>query len=176
MVMSFRERMEYLEEMRHRNSKDTHADGTYVAVELDARSRKALDSWVSQHNIPNAADPNQYHVTVIYSRKGVPEVKSYDFNLPIEGTISGWKLFPTANGKNCLVAIIDAPELEKHHKTIRSELGATHDYPNYQPHVTISYDYAGRPPTDTPDIKLKFSKVKIESLDPEVVPAKKSER
>lgn len=175
MVMTFRERLEYLGEVKSRSSKNTHPNGTYVSVELEAASKKELDKWVTDNKIPNAADPDQYHTTVIYSRKGVPDVKNYDLNLPIEAHISGWKIFPTQNGKKCLVAIIDSPELEKHHKTIRSKFGATHDYPDYHPHVTVSYDYTGSAPDTTPKMKLLFSKAEIKPLDPDFVPPKKND-
>ena len=150
-----------------------HPNGTYVAAELTKKSKKALDYFVTEAGIPNAADPKQYHSTVIYSRKGVPQVKDCKFKLPFSAKIKEWKIFPAQNGTKCLVAIMDSPELEKAHKEIREKYGATHDYPDYHPHVTVSYDFRGEVPKVIPNIELDYGSVTIEPLDTEVVPPKK---
>ncbi len=152
-----------------------HPDGTYIAAELSPDSQKLLDTYVTGMNVPNAADPNQYHSTVIYSRKGVPEAREYHFELPFKAKIKEWKLFDTKFGESgkCLVAIMDSPELEKAHKEIRDKYGATHDYPDYHPHVTISYDYPDELPTEVPDMELEYDYVDIKPLNPQFVPDKK---
>lgn len=174
MIMTFRERLEYLEEVRKKNM-NKHPDGTYVAAKLSKDSQKALDEFVTQEKIPNAADPKQYHSTVIYSRKGVPDVHDYKFALPFEAKIKEWRLFDTQFGKSgkCLVAIMESPELEKAHKEIRETYGATHGFPDYHPHVTVSYDYDGPLPSTIPDVPLKYDTTEIKPLDPEFVPPKK---
>jgi 2'-5' RNA ligase len=148
-------------------AKVTHEHGTYVSVNLNKESSKQLDDWSSANGIKNPIDPNDFHATVIYSRKGVPEAKKYDLNLPIDAKISGWKIFQTQDGKNALVGIIESKELNTHHKTLRKEYGATHDYPEYSPHVTLSYDYGdGKLPETLPNFKLTFDSKTVEGLDP----------
>ena len=68
---------------------------------------------------------------------------------------------------------MDSPELEKAHKEIRDKYGATHDYPDYHPHVTISYDYPDELPTEVPDMELEYDYVDIKPLNPQFVPDKK---
>ncbi len=174
MVMTFRQRMEYLGEVKEKNRPMTHPDGTYMSATLSKRSQKALNKWVQDNNIPNAADPKQYHSTIIYSRKGVPGVKDYKIQLPMKAKIKEWKIFPTQSGAKALVAIMDSPELENHHKTIRKDYGATHDYPDYHPHVTVSYDFGSdKVPSEVPDLELEYDGTDIEPLDPQFVPPKK---
>lgn len=169
MVMTFRQRMAYLDELKKKyNYMTKHPNGTYLCVELDRQSRKLLEDWVKNHNIPNAADAKQYHTTVVYSRKGIPDVNAYPFELPISAKIKRWDIFPSQNGKKCLVAIIDSGELHDHFTAIHKQYGATYDYPDYKPHITVSYDYTGSTPRDVPNFPVVFSKVKIEPLDPEV--------
>lgn len=160
---------QFLEQM------NSHPDGTYIATQLSPSSQKMLDDYVTKMNVPNAADPSQYHSTVIYSRKGVPEAVNYKFNLPFKAKIKEWKLFDTKFGESgkCLVAIMDSPELEKAHKEIRENYGATHDYPDYHPHVTISYDYPHELPSEVPDMELEYDDIEFKPLNPEFVPDKK---
>lgn len=176
MVMSFREMYRHLESLQEKNKDmSAHPNGTYMSAKLSRKSQKDLDQWVAEHNIPNAADPKQYHSTIIYSRKGVPDVKDYKIKLPIRAKIKEWKIFPTQAGPKALVAIMDSPELDNHHKTIREKYGATHDYPDYHAHVTVSYDYGNGPaPTETPDLELEYDSTELKPLDPTFVPPKKS--
>jgi len=41
---------------------------------------------------------------------------------------------------NCLVLKLSAPELVERHHELRRLYGGTHDYPTFEPHVTLSYD------------------------------------
>lgn len=93
----------------------------------------------------------------------------------MKAKIKEWKIFPTQSGAKALVAIMDSPTLENHHKTIRKEYGATHDYPDYHPHVTISYDFGDGPaPTEVPDLELEYDDTELKPLDPSFSPPKKN--
>ncbi len=175
MVMTFRQRMEYLDEVRRKYlDMKKHPGGTYVAVHLSKQSAKELGAWVNSHNIPNKADPKQYHTTITYSRKGVPDVVNYKIDLPINCKITEWKIFPHGE-KKCLVGIVDCSILEDHHNAIKNTYGATHDYPDYAPHITISYDYGDNPvPKDVPDFNIVYDKTKVEPLDVDYTSIKKS--
>lgn len=153
----------------------SHPDGTYVSVKLSKKSQSDLDSWVSKNNIMNASDPSEYHSTVIYSRVGVPNAKSYDLNLPITASISGWKKFDTklSESGKCLVAIVDSPDLNKHHNNLVNDYGATHDFEGYHPHITISYDYDGDIPEDVPSFNITYDDSDFKPLDPKFSPKKK---
>ena len=82
LIMSFREMMEYLDEVKAKRKGETHPGGTYVCARLDKQSQNALADWVRRAGIPNPLDRKQYHVTIIYSRIGVPEVRKEDLTLP----------------------------------------------------------------------------------------------
>lgn len=172
LMMGFKQMMAFLEDVKTKNN---HPNGTYVAAKLTKASQSALDYFVTEAGITNAADPKQYHSTVIYSRKGVPDVKNYKFKLPFKAHIKEWKLFDTQFGKSgkCLVAIMDSPELEKAHRDIRQQYGALHGFPDYHPHVTVSYDYDGPLPKVIPGVALTYGSIEIKPLDPEFVPPKK---
>lgn len=155
----------YLGEVKSRNAQG-HLNGTYVALNADQKTRDSLAKWVKENNIPNPADPKQYHSTVIYSRKGIPSVTNYKFTFPIEGTIKEWKIFPSGESNKCLVAIIDCDELHNLHTKIREKYGATHDFPDYHPHITLSYDYGNnKVPPSLPDVPISYGSRTIEPLD-----------
>jgi hypothetical protein len=157
-------------------SKDKlHPDGTYVSVNLSKENSKELDEWVSNQKITNPIDSKEYHTTVVYSRKGIPEAKSHDMKLPIEASLKEWKLFDTQGGTKCLVAILDSKELQKHHLEYKTKFGATHDYPDYHPHVTVSYNFTGDLPTEKPSLNLKFDSKTFKALDHTFVPKKKDD-
>lgn len=145
-----------------------HPNGTYIAANVSKESSDSLGSWVKSNNIPNRADPAQYHTTITYSRKGIPDVTNHKFDMPLSAKIKDWKIFPSGDNKKCLVAVVDCPDLEDYHNEIQNEYGATYDYPDYIPHVTVSYDYGDLPaPKEVPDIDIKYDKVKIQPLDPD---------
>lgn len=145
--------------------KVNHDNGTYVSVNLDKASAKKLDSFAATNGIKNPLNADDYHTTIIYSRKGVPEAEGYDINLPLTAQISGWEIFPTQDNKKALVGLINSTELKNHHDALK-KMGATHDYPDYSPHITLSYDYDGEVPKNVPDFKVTFNKKTVEGLDP----------
>jgi len=145
---------------------DEHEHGTYVSVKLDKKSVKELDTWATNTGIKNLIDPTEYHATVIYSRKPVPNAAEYDLKLPLDAKISNWKIFDTQQNTKALVGAIKSPALEKAHKDLKA-MGASHGFPDYQPHVTLSYNYGSdEVPEKLPDIKLVFSEKAVKPLDP----------
>lgn len=158
------------------NKSQNHPDGTYMSAVLSKQSQKDLDKWCTDNNISNPSDPNEYHTTVIYSRVGVPKAKSYDLNLPINATIKEWKLFDTQTGDKCLVGVVDSKELVNHHNNLKEKYGATHGFPEYHPHITVSYNYKGEIPKDVPAFNITFDKREFKPLDPNFVPPKKDEK
>ena len=162
---------EILKEM-HKNM--THPDGTYVSVKLSKDSQKKLDDWTTENKIPNASDPSEYHTTIIYSRKGIPDVKSYDLSLPITAKLSEWKIFNTQDGKKCLVGVVNSNEIKKHHEKIMKKYGGTYDFPEYIPHITVSYDYeSDEIPSKIPNFDIVYDDKDLKPLNPDFIPPKK---
>lgn len=162
--MSFRERLEYLDEVK-RKYKMKHPNGTYVCAQLSPKNKQELSDWVKEHNIPNPADPDQYHTTITYSRKGIPDVENHKFDSEYQATPLEWKIFPTQSGTKCLVLAVKSDSLDHLHHTIQNTYGAQYDFPDYIPHITVSYDYTGSIPKDLPKLNLKYNKIKVEPLD-----------
>lgn len=119
--------------------------GTYAGVRFDDDSTNRLAEFQSKLKIPNAISPKKFHVTLLHSKKHLPNYKPQGkINPPYKGTPSKlvvWKTQPDEEGEtsNCLVLQFDCPELVKRHKALMDEHGAQFDYNKFEPHVTLSY-------------------------------------
>ena len=150
--------------------------GTYAAVKYDHATCNVIEEWHKLHNIPNPVDASKLHSTLIYSR--APIAKEHQKNLDeIELRSRGWrfmpdefKLLPSSSDKGALnevlVLTLKAPELVQMHDDLCSK-GATHDFDDYIPHVTLSY----KVPLDfdlsitPPPVYFIPSKIYFEPLD-----------
>ena len=154
-----------------------HKDGTYVALQLSKESREILDNFVEMNlGLTERVDPSSFHITIIYSRTPVPTAENYLDNnsLPVEALVSGYEVFPTKNAGKCLVLRLVCPYATKLNSEL-SKQGATSDYDEYKPHLTIAYDT--KQDLDLqfpiPQFQLIFDKITVDPLDPEFIPDNK---
>lgn len=140
--------------------------GAYASLKLDVRSQEKIANWLEEHEIPGDLEkPKNYHVTVAYSKKPIPDLKSYEPDLPITVSIKGWHIFPTQDDGSCLVLDVDDPKLQKIFKHIMS-MGASWDFPEFKPHITVvPKGFKGPKPKNHPKFKIKFDEFKVEDLD-----------
>lgn len=108
--------------------------GTYGAFNLWEGSRELLSGYCDHRSIPNRLAPDEFHVTVLYSRKVHPDYEPHPHHIFTARAV-GLEMFDTA-----LVVLLDCPELVTYHEHLMTTLGATYDFPVYRPHVALSYD------------------------------------
>lgn len=114
-------------------------DGTYVSVRFNKKSNKVLADLRNELAVPNPLQSNKFHSTVLFSRKpidvplGTTKIHAYMTNSLL---LKEWK---GNNGKTALVATYESKYLTDSHNYFRA-LGGTHDFPDYTPHITLSYD------------------------------------
>jgi 2'-5' RNA ligase len=154
-----------------------HKDGTYVSMDLSDDSRALLDNFVEMSlGLTERVNPSTYHITIIYSRTPVPTAEKYvgtkgtDF-----ATVIGYEIFPTKNSGKCLVMRLNYTFANLLNKQLTAE-GATSDYPEYKPHLTLAYDIEQDIDPNTlpiPQFSLTFDPIKVAPLDPEYVPDNK---
>lgn len=116
--------------------------GSYVGVRYSEQSLKMLKDLQKMYQVPNPTPVKDMHTTVAFSRNKI------DF--PIEKKISqfvsrevSFHVFKTGSGKRALVLKIKSDYLKSRHE-LANELGATYDFPDYIPHITLSYDIEER--------------------------------
>jgi 2'-5' RNA ligase len=154
-----------------------HKDGTYVSMDLSDESRALLDNFVEMSlGLTERVDPSTYHITVIYSRTPVPTAERVTgMKTNTSATVTGYEVFPTKSNGKCLVMRLNFPYAESLNSKLSDE-GATSDYPEYKPHLTLAYDMEQEIDPATlpiPQFPLSFDPVKVAPLEPDYVPQNK---
>ena len=116
--------------------------GTYAAMQLSNDTKKRINAFVKKHKIPNASRKDTYHTTIAYSTKFAPEYESLgELENEWKGKPDKLKVFKTGGkGTDALVLLINCPELNNRHEEVHEKYGLHYDFPNYHPHITLSYN------------------------------------
>lgn len=104
--------------------------GKYVAVRPTIKTEKLLKFWGAKNNIKIVDD---LHLSILYSRVNVPYSCAPPKTTHIANAID-FDIF----GEDCLVLKLIAPSIMVRHQYFR-DLGATHDFDPYEPHITLSF-------------------------------------
>jgi hypothetical protein len=118
--------------------------GTYYGAHPTAETAESILDFLSDHKVPNPITEKLLHCTVIYSRVWCTAKALGDLDPHWEGDFDAYNVWPThpkenEEQTNCLTLSFVCPEMHKRHQDLRKE-GATHDYPDFKPHLTLSYD------------------------------------
>ena len=146
--------MTLLQELFNKNN----ALGTYAGVHFSPSTIANIEQYIKNNKIPNPVRSGKLHTTVLYSRKHLPNYEPYgDYDNPLIGTpveLKVWNTQPDNNGNTsrCLVLTYKCDELSKRHDDLMSEHGATWDFPDYTPHITLSYNIGDMELEDFSDI------------------------
>ena len=116
-------------------SNTTNINGKYVGIKV-----KNKDMLTKYFNKQNIKVPKDLHTTIAYSKKNFNYVINESDVVIKPEDMKGFDLF--GDNKNILVMLINSPELTSRFNTT-IDSGAVYDYKEYQPHITLSYDYNG---------------------------------
>lgn len=142
--------------------------GTYVVA---LPSDKSISTIKALYNllfgdVEDLETKNDYHVTLAYSHK-VFNPKC-DHSIVYPATISGVRLFSYDEDKKAIVFLLKSDALQKRFKQLKS-FGATYDFDEYLPHVTVATIEKSRNDIKEMDfsfeIPLMFSNEYTEPLD-----------
>lgn len=115
-------------------------------------SRKLVNAdefiaWAKSQGFATTTPADELHVTVTFSRTPVDWMKmgenwssDQNGNLTIEP--GGARLVEALGDKGAIVLLFNSSHLSWRHQSM-IEAGASHDFPDYQPHVSISYSADG---------------------------------
>lgn len=102
-----------------------------------------LIAWAKGQGFETTVPADDLHVTITYSKTPVDWMKMGDNwssdqngNLTIEP--GGARLVEPLGDKGAVVLLFSSSHLSWRHQSM-IEAGASHDFPDYQPHVTITY-------------------------------------
>lgn len=140
-------------------------NGTYAKLVPDRNSVTKLKEFCKASGI-DSIPGDKMHCTIVYSRRPVPEIADFPINLPTSARIKGYKLLDNSNtGGQSLVCLLESNYLQQIFKTFTEDFGATWDYDEFIPHITLNYDWTGPLPEKVPQFSVHFHQFKVEDLD-----------
>lgn len=154
---------EEAEEPEH--AEDAGKKSLYVSRDL--LNADEVIAWAKAQGFKQTLAPDDMHVTIAFSREPVDWTEAGDSvdHLQVgNGLISVQPL----GDKGGIVALFDSPELHKRWQEFR-DVGASWDWPEYKPHITLTYSGEGAPP-DLSKVEpytgeLKFGPEKYAEVD-----------
>jgi hypothetical protein len=117
--------------------------GTYAGVYFSKSSVNKIEQFCKEFGVNNALNPDKLHITLLYSRKFLPDYKALGkLETPIVAQPKQFVIWESHDEPptNCLVLKLDCPELVDRHKFLMKEHGAIYDHKRYNPHISLSYD------------------------------------
>lgn len=129
------------EEQQRQQANDAKPRTLYVSRKL-LNADEFLD-WAKGQGFETTLDADDLHVTVAFSREAVDWMKvGENWTSGPDGKLTvvpgGARLVEPLGDKGAIVLLFNSSELAWRHMAIR-EAGASWDWPEYQPHVTITY-------------------------------------
>jgi 2'-5' RNA ligase len=122
------------------NSQIQFNPGVYSSVTLDPHALEKIWKHLKQIGI-RLIPINKAHITVIYTKsKPSKEIEKFDIGGYVEP--QGFGIFGkgTPNQPYVLVLKVKAPTLKQAHDKMKREYNLKPTYPNYEPHITLTYD------------------------------------
>lgn len=111
-------------------------EGLYVAAKFSELTLDAIEALQRELKVPNPVPREKIHSTICYSRVKIPyKISSGSFEVAMSGELEVWDHGETP----VLVFKLNSEYLKCRHQYARA-LGATHDFPDYTPHITLSYN------------------------------------
>lgn len=103
-----------------------------------------LIAWAKAQGFETTTPADDMHVTVAFSRVAVDWMKAGEsWSSERDGKLivqpGGARLVEKLGDKGAVVLLFNSSDLSWRHEAIRRDAGASWDYPEYQPHVTITY-------------------------------------
>ena len=142
--------------MKFKTFMEQETKGTYAGVRLAEEDSDYIISLCNSLMLPDPISKDEIHITLLYSRKFLPNyVPAGKINAICSPT--EFHVFPTFDKKRALVLKVNSPWLKIRHDYLMKAHQATYDYPEYLPHITLSYDIGDMPqPAFPSDIKKEF--------------------
>ena len=104
-------------------------------------------AWAKSQGFETTTPADDLHVTVAFSRQRVDWMKAGQAWSGEDGKLTvpagGARLVEPLGDKGAVVLLFTSSELSWRHEAIRRDAGASWDFPEYQPHVTITYSGEG---------------------------------
>ncbi|UYD57417.1 hypothetical protein OFDDKENP_00023 [Aeromonas phage B614] len=136
--------------------------GTYVACRFDEATLDKIQEIQEALPIFNPVPREELHSTIIYSTEEIPFLPA-DFGTLLAESCH-LRVFETPKG-NVLVLAYESPHMNKRFSQ-GMMLGATYDFDEYIPHITIAKDVGTHPYDGVYEFPIMSAYEYMEELDP----------
>jgi len=125
--------------------KDDSKPGTYAGVRFGPKTKESIIKFIKDNKINNPVDTDELHTTLLYSSKHLPNYKAIgEYDIPMTGTPDGFECWDSHDGsKKILVMKYTCSALYQRHHKLMAEHGASYDFDQYVPHISLSYNFSG---------------------------------
>lgn len=103
---------------------------------------KDIIAWAKGQGFATTLEPDDLHVTIAYSRAAVDWMQAGTDSPKLTVEVGGPRLVEPLGDKGAIVLLFSDDYLRWRWQRL-IDIGATWDYDEYQPHVTITYDGTG---------------------------------
>lgn len=131
-----------LENIRFREWMREKEKGVYVGCIYNQSASDDLMNIIKKYNIPSTLTVDDFHTTIIYSRK-YADIENLNDDMEDSEIVAYPKelhVFNTFDNKRALVIKLDCEYLENRHKELMKKYNLTYNYDEYIPNITLSYD------------------------------------
>ena len=136
-----------------------HQQGTYASMTLSSQSAQQLTRWLDQRGIPHDP-PEEFHCTICYSRQPVPQAVAMNGPISIRARATAWEHL----GEKATVLLLDCDRAHDLFDLLKKH-GASHDWPTFNPHLTVLKDQHIDLPDQLPDFALTFNRISAQPLE-----------
>lgn len=141
--------------------------GTYISISYDSAVTNLIHKIYSKCNIPELLSPEKIHTTIVYCDNKKETIT--DFKPLLSGKylqIINPRYELIGPDQSCLVIRYDSPVLIKRHVELLATYSLFHGYPEYNSHITLSYNAKDYPIETLPRFPFDYLKVKSEVVEP----------
>jgi len=112
--------------------------GVYISLKVSEESKKEINKWQEKYLKGTEYNKNDLHLTLIYSKKEHKErIETSSYKIPV--IVTEYDIYGE-EGNECLVAKVKSEELLFKNSELVNKYGFISDFPNYEPHITLSYN------------------------------------
>lgn len=141
--------------------------GTFVGIRLTSDSTARLCGWMDQNLLKEPQPANEIHTTLVLDKTSpfLHDPMTYDPSIPIDPATYSLDLF--GPDKNIMVLKYDSPFLQKRHAQLLDKYGLSWDWPEYSPHITLTYAVQEiATEFEPPEFELEISHEYVEAFNP----------
>jgi hypothetical protein len=116
----------------------TTQQGLYLAAFFSDETTQRIEEYLIGNKIPNSVARSSLHTTIVYSRAPVEMEPIHTIDVLIPASNCHLEIWDTPSGRTLVLKFFSPYFLIRFNEAMA--LGASYDYDEYKPHISLSYD------------------------------------